>query len=67
MPGLAELAMGAAPIAGGVLLGAVAGNVKDPDIRAGIVADFDLLDRIPAEQAGRQEAMSQMNGHASTP
>ena len=54
--------MGAAPIAGGVLLGAVAGNVKGPDIRAGILADFDLLDRIPAEQADRRAAMSQMIG-----
>lgn len=47
---------------GGVLLGAVAGNVKGPDIRAGILADFDLLDRIPAEQADRRAAMSQMIG-----
>lgn len=62
MPGIAELAMGAAPIAGGVLLGAVAGNVKGPDIRAGIIADFDLLDRIPAEQTDRRAAMSQMIG-----
>lgn len=54
--------MGAAPIAGGVLLGAVAGNVKGPDIRAGIIADFDLLDRIPAEQTDRRAAMSQMIG-----
>jgi hypothetical protein len=52
--------MGVAPIAGGVLLGAVAGNVKGPDIRAGIMADFDLLDRIPAEQADRRAAISQM-------
>ena len=62
MPGIAELAMGAAPIAGGVLLGAVAGNVKGPDIRAGIIADFDLLDRIPAQQTDRRAAMSQMIG-----
>ncbi|UXA15692.1 hypothetical protein KXD97_32030 (plasmid) [Mycobacterium sp. SMC-8] len=62
MPGIAELAMGAAPIAGGVLLGAVAGNVKGPDIRAGIIADFDLLDRIPAQQTDRRAAMSQMVG-----
>ena len=62
MPGIAELAMGAAPIAGGVLLGAVAGNVKGPDIRAGIIADFDLLDRIPAEQTDRRAEMSQMIG-----
>lgn len=47
MPGLAEIALGAAPIAGGALLGAVAGNLKGPDVRAVIKTDLDLLDRIP--------------------
>ncbi|MBA0044975.1 hypothetical protein [Mycobacterium sp. NPDC050853] len=56
MPGLAELALGAAPIAGGALLGAVAGNLKPPDFRAMIAKDFDLLDRIPAEQTERRAA-----------
>ncbi len=28
MPGIAELALGAAPIAGGALLGVAAGNIK---------------------------------------
>lgn len=32
MPGIAEIALGAAPIAGGALLGAVAGNLKAPDV-----------------------------------
>ncbi|WP_078326713.1 hypothetical protein [Mycobacteroides salmoniphilum] len=56
MPGLAELALGAAPIAGGALLGAVAGNLKPPDFRALIAKDLDLLDRIPAEQTERRAA-----------
>ncbi|MUM17212.1 hypothetical protein FZI91_19940 [Mycobacterium sp. CBMA271] len=56
MPGLAELALGAAPIAGGAMLGAVAGNLKPPDFRALIAKDFDLLDRIPAEQTERRAA-----------
>lgn len=60
MPGLAELALGAAPIAGGALLGAVAGNVKGPDVRAVIMKDFDLLDRIPAEQIERRAALSRV-------
>ncbi|MGH3722996.1 MAG: hypothetical protein ACRDUS_02570 [Mycobacterium sp.] len=56
MPGLAELALGAAPIAGGALLGAVAGNLKPPDFRALIAKDFDLLDRIPEGQTERRAA-----------
>ena len=50
MPGIAELALGAAPIAGGALLGVAAGNLKPPDIRGNIVKDMDLLERIPADQ-----------------
>jgi ABC-type antimicrobial peptide transport system permease subunit len=50
MPGIAELALGAAPIAGGALLGVAAGNLKAPDIRGAIVKDMDLLERIPDDQ-----------------
>ena len=50
MPGLAELALGAAPIAGGALLGAAAGNLRGPDVRAMIAKDMDLLERIPDDQ-----------------
>src|SRR5262245_54997421 len=50
MPGIAELALGAAPIAGGALLGAVAGNLKGPDIRGMIAKDMDLLERIPDDR-----------------
>jgi hypothetical protein len=50
MPGIAELALGAAPLAGGALLGVVAGNIKGPDIRGLIVKDLDLLERIPDDQ-----------------
>jgi hypothetical protein len=50
MPGIAELALGAAPIAGGALLGAVAGNFKGPDFRGIILKDMDLLERIPDDQ-----------------
>jgi ABC-type antimicrobial peptide transport system permease subunit len=49
MPGIAELALGAAPIAGGALLGVAAGNLKPPDIRGMIAKDMDLLDRIPED------------------
>lgn len=50
MPGIAELALGVAPIAGGALLGAVAGNLKGPDIRGMINKDIDLLARIPDDR-----------------
>ena len=51
MPGIAELALGAAPIAGGALLGAAAGSFKGPDVRAMIAKDMDLLERIPDDQS----------------
>ncbi len=50
MPGIAELALGAAPIAGGALLGAAAGSFKGPDVRGMIAKDMDLLDRIPDDK-----------------
>ncbi|OBK71362.1 hypothetical protein [Mycobacterium sp. 1274761.0] len=50
MPGIAELALGAAPIAGGALLGAAAGSFKGPDVRGLIAKDMDLLERIPESQ-----------------
>jgi hypothetical protein len=54
MPGIAELALGAAPIAGGAMLGAIAGNFKGPDVRGLIAKDLDLLDRLPPEQVDRR-------------
>ncbi|OBG87653.1 hypothetical protein A5733_04775 [Mycobacterium sp. NS-7484] len=54
MPGIAELALGAAPIAGGAMLGVIAGNLKPPDIRGMIAKDLDLLDRLPAEDVERK-------------
>jgi|SRR4051812_12487305 hypothetical protein len=50
MPGFAELALGAAPIAGGALLGVAAGGLKPPDVRAVILKDMELLDRIPDDE-----------------
>ncbi|MHA3022480.1 hypothetical protein ACXPWS_19785 [Mycobacterium sp. BMJ-28] len=57
MPGIAELALGAAPIAGGAMLGVIAGNLKPPDVRALIAKDLDLLERIPPEQVDRRERL----------
>ena len=50
MSGIAALAMGAAPIAGGALLGVAAGNLRPPDVRGLIVNDLNLLERIPDDQ-----------------
>jgi hypothetical protein len=50
MPGIAELALGAAPIAGGAMLGVAAGNLRPPDVRGLILKDMDLLERIPDDQ-----------------
>ena len=49
MPGIAEIALGAAPIAGGALMGLVAGGFKGPDIRGMIKTDLELLEMIPPE------------------
>jgi hypothetical protein len=57
MPGFAEIALGAAPIAGGALLGIAAGGIKGPDVRGMIAKDMDLLERIPPEQAELRERL----------
>lgn len=54
MPGLGALALGAAPIFGGALLGVAAGQLKGPDYRGLIKQDMDLLDRLPADATNRQ-------------
>ncbi len=57
MSGIAQLALGAAPIFGGALLGAAAGQIRGPDFRGSIKADLDLLDRIPEDESGRRAAL----------
>lgn len=59
MPGIADIALGAAPIAGGALLGAVAGNLKGPDFRGMIKADLELLEQIPPEKTELRAALEQ--------
>jgi hypothetical protein len=49
MAGIGDMALGAAPIAGGAMLGALAGTVKGPDFRAMIKSDIELLDSLPEE------------------
>ena len=57
MPGLAELAIGAAPLAGGALIGLAAGQIKGPDFRGTIKQDLELLEALPPDQAARREAL----------
>ena len=57
MPGLAELAIGAAPLAGGALLGLAAGQFKGPDFRGTIKQDLELMNALPPDQAARREAL----------
>jgi anti-sigma-K factor RskA len=58
MSGLAGLALGTVPIAGGALLAAAAGQLKGPfktaDFRELIKQDQDLLKGIPPEQTARR-------------
>ena len=60
MPGLAELALGAAPIAGGALLGVAAGNLRPPDIRGNIKKDMELLEMLPPEQVARRAELQRV-------
>ena len=54
MPAVADLALGIAPIAGGMALGAAAGYLKGPDVRSAIKQDIELLKELPPEQAERR-------------
>jgi len=54
---LADVALGAAPIAGGALVGVLAGTFKGPDYRALIKSDVDLLATIPEENVELRAAM----------
>jgi hypothetical protein len=54
MPALADLAVGIAPIAGGLALGAAAGYLRGPDVRKAIKQDLELLDHLPPEDVERR-------------
>lgn len=60
MPGIAEIALAGAPVAGGALLGMAAGSFKGPDIQALIVKDMDLLARIPEDQVERRAELQRI-------
>jgi hypothetical protein len=60
MPGIAEIALAGAPLAGGALLGIVAGNMRPPDVRGLIKQDMDLLERIPEDQVERRAELQRV-------
>jgi hypothetical protein len=54
MAAVAELALGVAPIAGGMAIGAAAGYLKGPDVRKAIKQDMELLEQLPPEEVERR-------------
>jgi len=60
MPGMAAIAMGAAPVLGGALLGAAVGQLRGPDMREGIKQDLELLAQMPEIEAARREALQRI-------
>ena len=64
MVGVGALVTGAAPLAGGVLLGGMAGTSGPsvPDLRAVIFSDLELLQRIPEAEVARRAELKRMLG-----
>lgn len=60
MPGIAEIALAGAPIAGGALLGIAAGSFKGPDVRATIKQDMELLALLPPEEVERRAELQRV-------
>ncbi|BBX48463.1 hypothetical protein GCM10009641_04910 [Mycobacterium cookii] len=57
MPGIAAIAMGAAPVLGGALFGAAMGQLRGPDLRDGIKQDLQLLEQLPDTEVARRDAL----------
>jgi hypothetical protein len=64
MVGVGALVTGVAPLAGGVLLGGMAGKSGPsvPDLRAIIISELDLLKRIPEDDVARRAALERVIG-----
>jgi hypothetical protein len=60
MAGIADIALAGAPIAGGALLGVVAGNLRGPDLRALVKQDMELLEMLPADQVHRRAELQRV-------
>jgi hypothetical protein len=57
MPGISQIALGAAPVFGGALLGVAAGQIRGPDFRGQIKSDLELLAQLPPEETERRAAL----------
>ena len=62
MVGVGAIVTGVAPLAGGLLLGGMAGKSGPsvPDLRAIILSELDLLQRIPEEEVDRRAAFKRV-------
>lgn len=49
MTRLGDIALGAAPIAGGAMLGTLVGTFKGPDLRTALKSDIELLKSLPEQ------------------
>lgn len=58
MSGIADIALGAAPIAGGAMLGTLVGAVKGPDLRSALKSDIELLKSLPDENVELRAALT---------
>ncbi len=57
MPGMAAMAVGAAPVLGGALFGAAVGQLRGPNLREGIKQDLELLKQLSDIEAARRDAL----------
>jgi hypothetical protein len=60
MSGLASFALAGAPIAGGALVGLLAGNLRGPDVRGLIKQDMELLELLPPDQVERRAELQRV-------
>jgi hypothetical protein len=60
MSGLASFALAGAPIAGGALVGLLAGNLRGPDVRGLIKQDMELLELLPPDQVERRAQLQRV-------
>jgi len=60
MSSIGNIAAGGGVLAGGALLGLVAGNMKGPDVRAAIKQDMELLEALPADQVERRAELQRV-------
>src|SRR3954451_12440948 len=62
MVGVGAIVTGVAPLAGGLLLGGMAGKSgpSGADLRAVIISELDLLQRIPEEEVARRAEFKRM-------